>query len=78
MIYVDMKCFSMKKTLDVKLDEDVLVSELLKEMEKYFFINKESSQIVSTRNKQVLSKKLSLKQQGVLGGDTLILVEGEK
>lgn len=78
MIYVDMKCFSMKKTLDVKLDEEVLVSELLKEMEKYFFINKESSQIVSTRNKQVLSKKLSLKQQGVLGGDTLILVEGEK
>lgn len=77
MIYVDMKCFSMKKTLDVKLDEEVLVSELLKELEKYFFINKESSQIVSTRNKQVLSKTLSLKQQGILGGDTLILVEGE-
>jgi len=77
MIYVDMKLFNMRKTVDIKLDEEILVSELLDEIEAYFPIKRELSFFFSTRNKQLLNEDESLKNQGILGGDTLILIESE-
>lgn len=74
MIYLDMKCFQMKKNIDITLDETISVNELLSEISSTFPLYESDAQVISTRNKKLLSKTKSLKEQGVLGGDTLILI----
>jgi len=76
MIYVDMKCFYMKKNLDIKFDEKISVDELLDEIGREFPFKTKNAQLLSVNNRQVLKKDRSFCEQGVLGGDTLILIEG--
>lgn len=77
MIYVDMKIFSMRKTIDLKLDETISVNELLKEVTNVFSIGSTEKRLISVNQKRVLAANGNLLEQGVKGGDTLILVECE-
>ena len=75
MIYVDMKCFSMRKYFDIKFDETMAVEELITRVAETYPFNKESANIISVDKRRMLCKQESFYKQGVIGGDTLILVE---
>lgn len=74
MIHVDMKCFQINKEMDLTLDDTVSGEELLTELAGIFSFEKENIHIISTRKKKILAKDLPLSKQGVMGGDTLILI----
>jgi len=75
MILVDMKCFLSKNKSDIYIDETLSVNELLEEIAGYFKLDKMSAKLVSVERKAILNRNESLKEQGVRGGDTLILIE---
>lgn len=75
MIYVDMKCVEMKKNIDLRFDESIKVNELLREIGKTFGVKEDKFQVASVNRKCILNKNRSFSEQGVLGGDTLILIE---
>lgn len=76
MIYVDMKFFHERKSIDLRVDDTVTVLEILKVIERVFFIKEVNSLIVSVNRKEILCKHRTLAEQGVQGGDTLILFGG--
>lgn len=77
MIYVDMKCFQMKKNVDLRIDETLTVEEILREIGRVISVNRKSAQVVSVNEKKILCKSKSLDSQGVVGGDTLILISND-
>lgn len=75
MIYVDMKCIEMKKNFDLRFDESISVNDLLHEIGQTLGVKEERTQVASVNKKQILNKNRSFLEQGVCGGDTLILIE---
>lgn len=75
MIYVDMKCFHLNAKADLFVDDMISVDNLLTEITKTFPFDKDLAYLFSTDNKKMLFRDMSLKEQGVKGGDTLILIE---
>lgn len=75
MIYVDMKCIEMKKNIDLRFDESISVNDLLHEIGQKLGVKAERTQVASVNKKQILNKNRSFSEQGVCGGDTLILIE---
>lgn len=78
MIYVDMKCFSMRKCFDIKFDETMSVDELIDRVSNTFQMDGSATQIVSVNKRGILCKQKSFSEQGIKGGDTLIIVECDK
>lgn len=74
MIFVDMKIFGLNKTVDIKFDETMTVEDLIGEIIAAFEIRDKRLQMVSVRNKVILNKKMTFEEQGILGGDTLMLI----
>lgn len=78
MIYVDMKCLQMNKIIDLRFDESISVNDLLGEISRTFCVSTDLAQVVSVNRRRILNKNKSFSEQGVLGGDTLILIENNK
>ena len=75
MIYIDLKIFSLNKIIDLKLDETILVSEVIDEISSVFALNDKQVILFSLFEKKILRPEYSLLEQGIRGGDRLILVE---
>lgn len=74
MIYVDVNVFKNDKTFDLKFDETMSVSQMLTELKAYIELNLENTYVFSKNLKRELSLMKTFEEQGVLGGDTLIIV----
>ena len=74
MIYVDVNVFKNDKTFDLKFDETMIVSQMLTELKAYIELNVENTYVFSKNLKRELSQMKTFEEQGVLGGDTLIIV----
>ena len=74
MIYVDVNVFKNDKTFDLKIDETMSVSQMLTELKAYIELNVENTYVFSKNLKRELSQMKTFEEQGVLGGDTLIIV----
>ena len=74
MIYVDVNVFKNDKTFDLKFDETMSVSQMLTELKAYIELNLENTYVVSKNLKRELSQMKTFEEQGVLGGNTLIIV----
>ena len=74
MIYVDVNVFKNDKTFDLKFDETMSVSQMLTELKAYIELNVENTDVFSKNLKRELSQMKTFEEQGVLGGDTLIIV----
>lgn len=74
MIYVDVNVFKNDKTFDLKFDETMSVSQMLTELKAYIDLNMENTYVFSKNLKRELSQMKTFEEQGVLGGDTLIIV----
>ena len=74
MIYVDVNVFKNDKTFDLKFYETISVSQMLTELKAYIELNLENTYIFSKNLKRELSQMKTFEEQGVLGGDTLIIV----
>ena len=74
MIYVDVNVFKNDKTFDLKFDETMSVSQMLTELKAYIELNLENTYVFSKNLKRELSPMKTFEEQGVLGGDTLIIV----
>ena len=74
MIYVDVNVFKNDKTFDLKFDETMSVSQMLMELKAYIELNVENTYVFSKNLKRELSQMKTFEEQGVLGGDTLIIV----
>lgn len=74
MIYVDVNVFKNDKTFDLKFDETMSVSQMLTELKAYIELNLENTYVFSKNLKRELSHMKTFEEQGVLGGDTLIIV----
>ena len=74
MIYVDVNVFKNDKTFDLKFDETMSVSQMLTELKAYIDLNVENTYVFSKNLKRELSQMKTFEEQGVLGGDTLIIV----
>jgi hypothetical protein len=73
-IYVDVNVFKNDKTFDLKFDETMSVSQMLTELKAYIELNLENTYVFSKNLKRELSQMKTFEEQGVLGGDTLIIV----
>lgn len=74
MIYVDVNVFKNDKMFDLKFDETMSVSQMLTELKAYIELNLENTYVFSKNLKRELSQMKTFEEQGVLGGDTLIIV----
>lgn len=74
MIYIDVNVFKNDKTFDLKFDETMSVSQMLTELKAYIELNLENTYVFSKNLKRELSQMKTFEEQGVLGGDTLIIV----
>ncbi len=74
MIYVDVNVFKNDKKFDLKFDETMSVSQMLTELKAYIELNLENTYVFSKNLKRELSQMKTFEEQGVLGGDTLIIV----
>ena len=74
MIYVDVNVFKNDKTFDLKFDETMSVSQMLTELKAYIELNVENTYVFSKNLKRELSQMKTFDEQGVLGGDTLLIV----
>ena len=74
MIYVVVNVFKNDKTFDLKFDETMSVSQMLTELKAYIELNVENTYVFSKNLKRELSQMKTFEEQGVLGGDTLIIV----
>ena len=74
MIYVDVNVFKNDKTFDLKFDETMSVSQMLTELKAYIELNVENTYVFYKNLKRELSQMKTFEEQGVLGGDTLIIV----
>ena len=74
MIYVDVNVFKNDKTFDLKFDETMSVSQMLTELKAYIELSVEKTYVFSKNLKRELSQMKTFEEQGVLGGDTLIIV----
>ena len=74
MIYVEVNVFKNDKTFDLKFDETMSVSQMLTELKAYIELNVENTYVFSKNLKRELSQMKTFEEQGVLGGDTLIIV----
>ncbi|MDO4508767.1 MAG: hypothetical protein Q4B53_02450 [Lachnospiraceae bacterium] len=74
MIYVDVNVFKNDKKFDLKFDETMSVSQMLTELKAYIELNVENTYVFSKNLKRELSQMKTFEEQGVLGGDTLIIV----
>ena len=74
MICVDVNVFKNDKTFDLKFDETMSVSQMLTELKAYIELNVENTYVFSKNLKRELSQMKTFEEQGVLGGDTLIIV----
>ena len=72
-----MKCFRTRKVIDLHFDETIPVKDLIKEVADTFLFETEGSHLISVNRKRVLNKNKSFEEQGISGGDTLILIEGK-
>ena len=66
--------FKNDKTFDLKFDETMSVSQMLTELKAYIELNLENTYVFSKNLKRELSQMKTFEEQGVLGGDTLIIV----
>ena len=69
-----MNVFKNDKTFDLKFDETMSVSQMLTELKAYIELNLENTYVFSKNLKRELSQMKTFEEQGVLGGDTLIIV----
>ena len=74
MIYVDVNIFNKEKRFDLKFDETMSVFQMLTELKAYIELNVENTYVFSKNLKKELSQTKTFEEQGVLGGDTLIIV----
>lgn len=74
MIYVDVNVFNKEKRFDLKFDETMSVFQMLTELKAYIELNVENTYVFSKNLKKELSQTKTFEEQGVLGGDTLIIV----
>ena len=74
MLYVDVNVFKNDKTFDLKFDETMSLSQMLTELKAYIELNLENTYVFSKNLKRELSQMKTFEEQGVLGGDTLIIV----
>lgn len=74
MIYVDVNIFNKEKRFDLRFDETMSVFQMLTELKAYIELNVENTYVFSKNLKKELSQTKTFEEQGVLGGDTLIIV----
>lgn len=74
MIYVDVNVFNKEKRFDLRFDETMSVFQMLTELKAYIELNVENTYVFSKNLKKELSQTKTFEEQGVLGGDTLIIV----
>lgn len=74
MIYVDVNVFNKDKKYDLKFDETMSVIQMLTELKAYIEFNVENTYVFSKNLKKELTQTKTFEEQGVLGGDTLIIV----
>lgn len=74
MIYVDVNVFNKDKMFDLKFDETMSVIQMLTELKAYIELNVENTYVFSRNLKKELTQTKTFEEQGVLGGDTLIIV----
>lgn len=74
MIYVDVNVFNKDKMFDLKFDETMSVIQMLTELKAYIEFNVENTYVFSKNLKKELTQTKTFEEQGVLGGDTLIIV----
>ena len=74
MIYVDVNVFNKEKRFDLRFDETMSVFQMLTELKAYIELNVENTFVFSKNLKKELSQTKTFEEQGVLGGDTLIVV----
>ena len=74
MIYVDVNIFNKEKRFDLRFDETMSVFQMLTELKAYIELNVENTYVFSRNLKKELTQTKTFEEQGVLGGDTLIIV----
>jgi len=75
MIYVELKLLPERRIYDMDVDENSCVKDVLEELHYYLGIESESSELISVRKQTILSRNRTLYQQGVRGGDTLVILQ---
>lgn len=75
MIYVDINLFRLKTCVDLKMDETMTVNEMLNELQNYYISVKGEAYVFSKNLHRVLIKEESFENQGITGGDTLIIID---
>lgn len=81
MILLDVQIMAVNKTFDFELEEEMTAGELVKkiirivaEQEKLSLDVNEKRYLYAFNKEQILDEQLSLKAQGVMGGEKLILI----
>lgn len=81
MILLDVQIMAMDQTYDFELDEELTAGELaekivriVSEQEKLSFDPNEKRYLYAFDAEQILDERLSLKEQGITGGEKLILI----
>lgn len=81
MILLDVQIMAVNKTFDFELEEEMTAGELVKkiirivaEQEKLSLDVNEKRYLYAFNKEQILDEQLSLKVQGVMGGEKLILI----
>lgn len=81
MILLDVQLPLINKIYDFELDEDMMVSELLQkitgiiaEKEEMEYDPEDKMYLYAMGNERVLNESYSLKQQGIRGGERLVLI----
>ncbi|MGN1179757.1 MAG: EsaB/YukD family protein [Suilimivivens sp.] len=81
MILLDVQLPLINKIYDFELDEDMMVSELLQkimgiiaEKEGMEYDPEDKMYLYAMGNERILNESYSLKQQGIRGGERLVLI----
>lgn len=81
MIMVDVQVPVLNKVYDFELDEEMpagelvrKVTEIISEKEKMGYDPEDKMYLYAMRNEKILNESHSLKQQGVRGGERLVLI----
>ncbi len=74
MNYVDIRVPQLAKTFDCKLEEHVKISVLISQLTVLLLGRRAEGILFSLNQKRVLQKEQTLLEQGVVSGQTLLLI----
>lgn len=74
MNYMDIRVPQLAETFDCRLEEDVKISVLLRQLAVLLPGRKEAGVLFSLSQKRMLNSDRTLQEQGVISGQTLLLL----